>query len=82
MYRLSLIANKQEFVKKLSFCRFNFGNSEIGQQLDGKAEIEEKIEGNSEMLPPPAPPPQSLYIAWNLGKNDAYFSLKHCSVKS
>ena len=50
------MANKQEFVEKLSFCRFNFGNSEIGQKLDGKAEIEEKIDGNSEMLPPLRPP--------------------------
>ena len=41
--RLSLIANKQEFVKKNTFCCFNFGNSEKGQKLDGKAEIEEKI---------------------------------------
>ena len=56
VYRLSLVANKQEFVKKLSFCRFNFGNSEIGQKLDGKVEIEEKIDGNLEMLTPPAPP--------------------------
>ena len=38
------------------FC-FNFGNSEIGQQLGRKAEIKEKIEGNLEMLihPPPSP---------------------------
>ena len=49
--RLSLIANKQEFVKKKIFCCFNFGNSEIGQKLEGKAEIEEKIDQNSEMLP-------------------------------
>ena len=53
------MANKQEFVEKLSFCRFNFGNSEIGQKLDGKAEIEENIDGNSEMLSPPAPPSES-----------------------
>ena len=48
------MANKQEF------CCFNFGNSEIGQRLDGKAEIEEKIYGNSEMLPPCAPPINKL----------------------
>ena len=53
---LSLIANKQEFVIKKTFCCFNFGISEIGQKLDGKAEIEEKFYGNSEMLPPCAPP--------------------------
>ena len=53
--RLSLIANKQEFVKKKTFCCFNFGNSEIGQKVDGKAEIEEKIDGNSELLPPLRP---------------------------
>ena len=41
--RLSLIANKQEFVKKKIFCCFNFGNSEIRQKLDEKIEIEEKI---------------------------------------
>ena len=56
MCRLSLIANKQEFVKKKTFCCFNFGNSEIGQKVDGKAEIEEKIEGNLELLPPLRPP--------------------------
>ena len=56
MYRLSLIAKKQEFVKKLSFCRFNIGNSEIGQKLDGKAETEEKLNGNWEMLAPLRPP--------------------------
>ena len=55
VYRLSIMANKQEFVEKLSFCRFNFGNSEIGQKLDGKAEIEGKIYENSEMLTPCAP---------------------------
>ena len=46
---LSIIVNKQEFVKKKTFCCFNFGNSEIGQKLDGKAEIEKKIDRNSEM---------------------------------
>ena len=43
VYRLSLLANKQEFVKKLSFCWFNFGNSEIGPKLDGQADIEETL---------------------------------------
>ena len=41
--------------QKKTFCCFNFGNSEIGQKLDGKVEIEENIDGNSEMLPPCAP---------------------------
>ena len=60
--RLSLIANKQEFVK--TFCCFNFGNSEIGQKLDGKAEIREKIDGSLEMLPPLRPPkePQEVWL--------------------
>ena len=53
VYRLSLIANKQEFVKKRYFV---VSISEIGQKVDGKAEIEEKIDGNSEMLSPLRPP--------------------------
>ena len=32
----------------------------MGQKLDGKAEIEEKIDGNSEMLPPLRPPPMMI----------------------
>ena len=49
--RLSLIANKQECVKKdiLLFQFRKFG------KVDGKAEIEEKIDGNSELLPPLRP---------------------------
>ena len=35
----------------------DFGNSEIGQKIDGKTEIEEKNDGNSEMITPPAHPP-------------------------
>ena len=63
MYRLSVITNKQEFVKKLlSFGCFNFGNSEKGQKLDGKAEIEGKIDGSSEMLPLLRPSP--LVLDW------------------
>ena len=46
-----MIANRQEFVKKNSFCCFNFRNSEIGEKLDGKAEIEENIDKNSEAYP-------------------------------
>ena len=29
----------------------------LGQKLDGKAEVEEKIDGNSEILTPSLPPP-------------------------
>ena len=56
MFRSSLIINKQEYVKKLSFCRSNFGNLEVGQKLDGKEKIEEEIDGNSKMLTPLRPP--------------------------
>ena len=42
--------------QKKTFCCFNFENSEIGQKLDGKAEIEEKIDENLEILTPLRPP--------------------------
>ena len=41
-----MIANRQKFVKIVIFC-IDFGNSEIGQKIDGKTEIEEKNDGNS-----------------------------------
>ena len=73
MYRLSLIANKQELktsVKKLSFFCFNFGNSEIGLKLDGKAEM---IDGNSKIRPPP-------YIVYLKMNTDGIFKQKERSV--
>ena len=61
-YFLVKIANKKDFVKKKTFCCFNFGNLEIGQKLDRKAEIEERIDGKSEMLPPLRPPYSSFML--------------------
>ena len=54
---MSIESNSKQtrICQKKKFCCFNFENSEIGQKLDGKAENEEKIDGDSEMLPPCAP---------------------------
>ena len=78
---MSLIANKQEFVKKKTFCCFNFGNSEIGQKLDGKAEIEEKIDGNSVMLPPCATPCIYIHIYAMLYKKSVDTGLVKLSLQ-
>ena len=47
--------------KKLLFFCFDFGNSKIGQTIDGKTEIEEKDDGSSEMLPPAPPIKYSVF---------------------
>ena len=51
MHYLTLIS-KTRVCQKNKFCCFIFGNSEIGQKLDGKVETEEKIDRKRLETPP------------------------------
>ena len=51
MYLLNLIANKQIICQKILILLFEFRKLGNREKLDGKAEIEEKIDKNSEAYP-------------------------------